>query len=226
MSEIQNTVWLNNEALTVRSISVSDMANNVYVLTSKVTGQQVVIDAADDFPTIERFANEAARQDYAGAGEALGVMYVLTTHGHWDHIRALPQAAEEFDANTYAGQADIPAIQSQENFTVQEALLGGETLSFDGYRLETISLVGHTPGSIAFVLRTQEKTLLFTGDSLFPGGVGKTNSDADFRSLFEEVKSKLFGEFEDDALVLPGHGDSTTLGAERGSLDEWEARGW
>lgn len=95
-------------------------------------------------------------------------------------------------------------------------------------RLDVIALRGHTPGSVA--LAWQEtgdgRVHLFTGDSLFPGGVGKTTSAEDFASLLGDVRSRIFDHYGDDTIVYPGHGDNTTLGAERSHLDEWQERGW
>ena len=110
--------------------------------------------------------------------------------------------------------------------------MGGEHLTLAGIELEVIALRGHTPGSIALALRVPEgadageRVLLFTGDSLFPGGVGKTKSPQDFEQLFADVSERLFGRFDDNTLVLPGHGDSSTLGKERPHLAKWKERGW
>ncbi len=94
--------------------------------------------------------------------------------------------------------------------------------------LEVIGIVGHTPGSIALAYDDPDGIVhLFTGDSLFPGGVGNTFGDADaFVSLINDVESKIFGRFADDTHVYPGHGNDTVLGAERPHLKEWRERGW
>lgn len=212
---------------TVRSISVSDMDNNVYLLTSKQTGQQVLIDAADDFERIREFVAAAAQEDVSEKPAHLSE--VLTTHGHWDHIRSLPQAASHFSATTLAGEQDAAAIAQQEGVAIQHTLAGGEELTYDTWTFQCIHLTGHTPGSIAFVLDDDDDaypTVIFTGDSLFPGGVGKTNSPEDFKNLLHDVKTKIFDRFDDFTIVLPGHGKATTLGADRGNLSEWEERGW
>ena len=93
--------------------------------------------------------------------------------------------------------------------------------------LEVIHLVGHTPGTIALLYDDPAGTPhLFTGDSLFPGGVGKTWSAEDFRSLIDDVSTKLFDRLPDETWFYPGHGDDSTLGAERPHLPEWRERGW
>lgn len=236
MFPLADTLIFESDTLTARLISVSDMANNVYLLTNRTTGEQVLIDAADDFPAIRQFAEAAlaadspTNSDRAGAG----VLAIMTTHSHWDHIRALPQAVEAWNPATYCGAPDAEAIAEQEGVEVEEGLVGGERLTLAGIELEVIALRGHTPGSITLALRVPagggadagERVLLFTGDSLFPGGVGKTNSPQDFEQLFADVSERIFDRFDDNTLVLPGHGDSTTLGKERPHLAEWRERGW
>ncbi|WP_237237186.1 MBL fold metallo-hydrolase [Rothia nasimurium] len=234
MSDLANTLIFESDALTVRSIAVSEMENNVYLLTHRASGGQVLIDAADDFPAISSFAQQAAAADSPATHDQAGggVRALVTTHSHWDHIRALPEAVEAWDPVTYCGAPDAEAIAEQEGVEVEERLVGGERLTLAGIELEVIALRGHTPGSIALALRAPEgadageRVLLFTGDSLFPGGVGKTNSPQDFEQLFADVSERIFDRFGDSTLVLPGHGDSTTLGKERPHLPKWEERGW
>lgn len=236
MSDLANTLIFESDDLTVRSIAVSDMDNKVYLLTNRSSGEQVLIDAADDFPAIQSFAQQAAAADSPASHDqpGAGVLALITTHSHWDHIRALPDALEAWDPATYCGAPDAEAIAEQEGVEVEERLVGGERLTLAGIELEVIALRGHTPGSIALALQvpgdegadTGERVLLFTGDSLFPGGVGKTNSPQDFEQLFADVSERIFDRFGDSTLVLPGHGDSTTLGKERPHLPEWKERGW
>lgn len=221
-------LMIDNDELTIRVVAVSEMENNVYLITSKTSGEQVLIDAADNFDRIKEFVDSAAHEDLKDISAHLST--IITTHSHWDHIRALPAAVEYFEPHTIAGKDDVQAIAEQENVSIDRAVSGSETLSFDGFELEVISLVGHTPGSIALVLRGDgadaTPTIIFTGDSLFPGGVGKTNSSEDFKQLVHDVRTKIFDAFDDNTIVLPGHGQHTTLGADRDNLDEWEARGW
>ena len=225
-----------SDTLTVRSIAVSEMENNVYLVTNRASGGQVLIDAADDFPAIRTFAQQVVAADSPASLDQpeAGVLALFTTHSHWDHIRALPDAIEAWDPVSYCGALDAEAITQQEGIEIKECLVGGERLTVAGIELEVIALRGHTPGSIALALRVPasvgvdvgERVLLFTGDSLFPGGVGKTNSPEDFEQLFADVSERIFDRFDDSALVLPGHGDFTTLGSERPHLPEWKKRGW
>lgn len=207
-------------ALTVRSISVSEMSNNVYVLTSKSNGAQVLIDAADDAPAIFTLLEDAQKDTRAIARLAL----IITTHSHWDHVRALGEVRELTKAPAAAGLDDIADIAVPTDIPLRH----GDVRSIDGIELEVIHLRGHTPGSIALLYRDpQGPAHLFTGDSLFPGGVGNTNGDAErFSSLYNDIVTRIFDYLPDDTLVHPGHGAGTTLGAERSKLSEWKQRGW
>ena len=210
--------------VSLRSIAVSELSNNVYLLTSATTGRQVIIDAADDVEAIEALVEAGAKDGPAGAAH---VTDVLTTHRHWDHVRALKPIAERYDARTVAGANDAEAITEESGQPIDHPVAHGETLSFDGFSLEVIELRGHTPGSVAYVLRDSGgEVVIFSGDSLFPGGPGKTWSSEDFASLMDDLEERIFDVFDDAVHVLPGHGDPTTLGAERPQIPEWRARGW
>jgi len=208
------------DAVTVRSISVSEMSNNVYVLTSKVSGSQILIDAADDAPAIFALLKQA--QDDANAPATLAL--IVTTHSHWDHVRALAEVKEATGAQTAAGSDDVADI----DVPIDLSLLHGEIRSVDDIDLEVIHLRGHTSGSVALLYRDANGPAhLFTGDSLFPGGIGNTNGDAQrFSSLYNDVVVRIFDYLPDDTVVHPGHGGGTTLGAERGKLSKWKQRGW
>lgn len=200
--------------VTVTQVSVGTMDNNAFLLTSG-DGSALLIDAA---------AEAEQLLDLVGDRE-LGV--VVTTHRHPDHVQALAEVIEATDAEPYAGEPDVEAIAAQTGVVSVPVWTGDQVESGD-LSLEVIGLVGHTPGAIALVLTDPDggPTHIFTGDSLFPGGVGKTDSPAAFTSLLDDVTRELFDRFDDSTLIHPGHGASTTLGAERPALDEWRARGW
>jgi len=206
--------------ITIRSISVSEMNNNVYLLTSKSTGGQLLIDAADDLPAIQQLIADSAVDSAAPTK----VLRIATTHQHWDHVRALPELVEVTGATTSAGADDADALP----VPVDVRLGHGDVERFDDFEITAIHLRGHTPGSIAFVYQDPNGPAhIFSGDSLFPGGVGNTQKDpARFTSLLNDVSELLFDAYPDDTLVHPGHGLPTTLGAERPHLEEWRARGW
>ena len=206
--------------VTIRSISVSEMNNNVYLLTSKSTGAQLLIDAADDLPAIQQLLQDSA----ADTAATPKLARIATTHQHWDHVRALPELVAVSGATTSAGADDADALP----VPVDVRLGHGDVERFDGFEITAVHLRGHTQGSIAFVYQDPDGPAhIFSGDSLFPGGVGNTQNDpARFTSLLNDVSERLFDAYPDETLVHPGHGLPTTLGAERPHLEEWRARGW
>ena len=197
--------------LTVTKFSVGDMDNNVYLLRCRQTDEQLLIDAADDAPHILQVVGED------------GLRRVVTTHRHWDHHRALPEVVAATGAETVAGAEDADELP----VAVDRRVSDGDLVEVGDCRLEVIHLVGHTPGSIALLYDDPDGTPhLFTGDSLFPGGVGKTWSKDGFASLVADVSSKLFDRLPDETWFYPGHGADSTLGAERPHLASWRSRGW
>ena len=148
---------------------------------------------------------------------------IVTTHRHADHWQALGGIAGQTGANLYAGAEDAGELPVPTDVALQQ----GDIVPLGTSTLEAIKLRGHTPGSVALLFTEPGgRGHLFTGDSLFPGGPGKTGSPADFISLMDDLQQRVFDRLPDDTWVYPGHGDDTTLGAERPHLAEWRARGW
>lgn len=222
----ESTLIFDLPAIVIRRIVVSEMANNVYLLTSKKTGAQILIDAAAD----EQAIAELLREGIGDAEAPTEVKLIATTHSHWDHVRALAAVAQSTGAPTAAGRDDATAIEAESGVAPDRLLDHGDLVEVAGIRLSAVHLCGHTPGSIAYVLEAEndgEAPIIFSGDCLFPGGVGNTEQDPErFESLLDDVERRLFEEYPDDAAVLPGHGDFTTLGVERPALAEWRERGW
>ncbi|WP_307072529.1 MBL fold metallo-hydrolase [Arthrobacter pascens] len=206
--------------ITIRRISVSEMDNNVYLLTAKDSGAQLLIDAADDLPAIQELLADADA-DSPGTPR---LELIATTHQHWDHVRALPGLVEATGARTAAGAADAPGLPVK----VDVLLDHGDVGNFDGFAVTAVHLRGHTPGSVAFVYQDPAGPAhIFSGDSLFPGGVGNTQKDPErLNQLITDVAERLFDVYPDNTVVHPGHGKPTTLGTERPHLEEWRARGW
>jgi len=223
---IESNLFLDLPSVLIRRIVVSDMANNVYLLTAKRTGAQVLIDAADDAPAVGVLL-ETAEND---ADVPTALRLIATTHSHWDHVRALAELAETTGTPTTAGRDDASAIEAESGVVTGRLLDHGDVVDVGGLVLKAVHLRGHTPGSIAYVLEAGDgngATVIFSGDSLFPGGVGNTEQDPRrFTSLLNDVEERLFAVYPDDAVVLPGHGDATTLGGERPALPRWRERGW
>ena len=157
-----------------------------------------------------------------------GLTTVVTTHQHWDHHRALAEVVAATGAEVVAGEPDADAITEQTGVEVARRVTDGDSVAVGSCELEVIRVTGHTPGSICLLYRDPAgHPHLFTGDSLFPGGVGNTFGDsAAFTRLIDDVEAKLFGALPDDTWFYPGHGDDSTLGAERQSLAGWRERGW
>jgi len=199
------------------------MDNNVYLLTSRTTGRQILIDAANDPDAISDMIAEAADD-----GPAPGVDLIITTHSHADHLGALAEMVRRTGAHTAAGRDDARSITHQTGVVIDQLLDHGDTIGVDGIELVVIGLRGHTPGSVALACSEPGCPVqLMTGDALFPGGVGATGGDpARFASLFADVTTRIFDVYPDDTLVRPGHGKPTTLGTERPHLAEWKQRGW
>jgi glyoxylase-like metal-dependent hydrolase (beta-lactamase superfamily II) len=203
--------------LTITKVAVDEqMSNNAYLLRCSETGEQVLIDAAAEPQTLLPLVGDA------------GLTSVVTTHQHWDHHRALADVVAATGAATVAGEPDADAITEQTGVEVDRRVGDGDTVAVGSCGLEVIRVTGHTPGSICLLYRDPDgHPHLFTGDSLFPGGVGNTFGDsAAFATLIDDVEAKLFGTLPDDTWFYPGHGDDSTLGAERPHLPEWRERAW
>jgi glyoxylase-like metal-dependent hydrolase (beta-lactamase superfamily II) len=200
--------------LTIRKASVSPQDNNAYLLTCGETGAQLLVDAADDAARLLDLVQE-------GTGR---LDRIVTTHQHWDHHRALAEVVSATGARTAAGAEDAEALPVPPDDRLQH----GDHVRFGGVVLDVVHLRGHTPGSVALLYRDEDGAPhIFTGDSLFPGGVGNTfGNPAAFASLIEDVEQRVFAVLPDETWVYPGHGADTTLGVERPHLPEWRARGW
>jgi glyoxylase-like metal-dependent hydrolase (beta-lactamase superfamily II) len=198
--------------LMITKLSVGgDWDNNAYLLRCRATDEQLLVDAANE---PDRLMQMVGRD---------GLARVVTTHKHQDHWQGLAAVVDATGAETVAGVDDAPEIPVPTARPVRD----GDRITVGECELEVIHLAGHTPGSIALLYDDPAGTPhLFTGDSLFPGGVGKTWSAEDFVTLLDEVSTKLFDRLPDETWFYPGHGDDSTLGAERPHLPEWRARGW
>jgi glyoxylase-like metal-dependent hydrolase (beta-lactamase superfamily II) len=197
--------------LVVSKLAVGEMDNNAYLLRDLATGEALLIDAATDAEALLRLIGDA------------DLRTVVTSHGHWDHHRALPEVVEATGALTVAHPADAGDLP----VPVERPVEHGDTVRVGEHRLEVIHLRGHTPGSIALLWRGRGDAgpHLFTGDCLFPGGPGRTTTPETFTSLMDDLESRVF-PLPDDTWIYPGHGNDSTIGTERPHLAEWRARGW
>ncbi|WP_055483685.1 MBL fold metallo-hydrolase [Sphaerimonospora mesophila] len=194
-------------ALTISKIEVGDFGNNAYLLRCTDTGDGLLIDAAAEPDRLLGLIGDHP------------ISSIVTTHRHMDHWMALEEVAGATGAQIVAHPLDAPELPVR----VTQEVEHGDRVTVGVITLEVIHLRGHTPGSIALHYPGH----LFTGDSLFPGGVGNTDKDpARFERLYTDVVERLFDRLPDETWVYPGHGKDTTLGAERPHLAEWKARGW
>ncbi|ESP96308.1 MBL fold metallo-hydrolase [Streptomyces sp. CHA1] len=198
--------------LMISKVAVGPMDNNAYLLRCRATGEQLLIDAAAEPGTLLRLIGRDS------------VASVVTTHRHGDHWQALAEVVAATGARTQAGRYDAEGIPVPTDVLLDD----GDTVRVGRVELTVRHLVGHTPGSIALVYDDPHgHPHVFTGDCLFPGGVGNTHQDPDaFAQLLGDVETKIFAALPDETWVYPGHGDDTTLGAERPQLAAWRERGW
>jgi glyoxylase-like metal-dependent hydrolase (beta-lactamase superfamily II) len=200
---------------TIIKASVGPMDNNAYLVTCSETGETLLIDAANDPEDLVGLIRKHAPK----------LALIVTSHQHWDHWQALQAVAEATGAPTAAHEIDADPLPVKPDRLLQN----GDTVPVGKLTFDVIHLRGHTPGSVALALSgpaAGDATQLFTGDCLFPGGVGKTWQTGDFTQLLSDVTSRVFDVYADSTVIYPGHGDDTTLGAERPHLAEWKERGW
>ena len=194
-------------AVEVHRVVVGPVDNNLYIVRCRQTGDSVLIDAANEHDRLLELCRD------------LGVRQVVETHGHWDHIQAV-EAVRDAGINVAVTRADADMLPAYDLILEDES-----TLQIGRLRIATVATPGHTPGSMCFAV--EGTPLLFTGDTLFPGGPGNTTfENADFSTIITSIERRLFAGFGPDTLVLPGHGEGTTLGAETPHLQEWVDRGW
>lgn len=210
---LERVITHRGRRVVVRKLSVGPMDNNAYVLIDEPTGQALLVDAADEAPRILDAVRDARLEA------------VLTTHRHFDHVQALPEVVDRTGARSYAHRDDAAGIPH-----VDVTLDGGEVVAFGEASVTVLHTPGHTPGSVCALLDGdgadgEPGAYLFTGDTLFPGGPGRTTTPEEFAEIMGSLDRDLF-TLPDDTHVCPGHGDDTSIGHERPSVEEWRARGW
>lgn len=193
------------DGFTVARVVVGPLANNAYLIRCGRTGVAVMVDAADEPEPLAALVGDAS---LAG---------IVTTHGHWDHHQAVDEVADTFNAPAWIHRADKQ---------IAGRTFGGDLgigpFAIGDVEAQIVHTPGHTPGSVCVVL----DGVVLTGDTLFPGGPGATRFEhSSFATIIDSIRTQLF-TLEDETVVLPGHGEATTIGTERGQLQTWIDRGW
>ncbi len=190
----------------VEHVVVGPLQNNVFTLTCTQTGEGVLIDAADEDELLLDMCKRT------------GVRKVITTHGHFDHIGAVVALRDQgIDIGIHDNDASM--LPSYDYILHDE-----EIITVGEMKLELIHTPGHTPGSVC--IRVKDTPLLFSGDTLFPGGPGATHfPGGDFKTIMDSIERRLM-TLDKETFVLPGHGSSTTIENERPSIEMWAQRGW
>lgn len=201
--------------LTITKYAVDPkMANNCYLLECTTTGERGLIDAADSAEALLQLCDST-------------LSTLITTHQHWDHHRALAEVVGATDAETVAGAPDASEIEQATGTRIDRRVVDGDVIELGDIHLEVIAVAGHTPGSICLLYDDPTGIPhLFTGDSLFPGGPGRTTTPEEFDSIMSDLQAKVFVRLPDETWFYPGHGSDSTLGAERASIPDWLARRW
>jgi len=204
---VPNTLHYEDSQAEIHKVVVGPMDNNVYVLRCKQTGDAVLLDAANEH---DRLLDLAQR---------LNVRQVLETHGHWDHIQAVPEMRDA-GYSVYVTQQDAGMLPSYDEILDDDSVIDVGRL-----KLHTMHTPGHTPGSMCFLV--EGSPVMFSGDTLFPGGPGNTSFEGgDFPTIIRSIEDRLFSKLDAETIILPGHGDQSTIGEERPHLQEWVDRGW
>jgi glyoxylase-like metal-dependent hydrolase (beta-lactamase superfamily II) len=202
-----DTLHYSDTQAEIHKLVVGPMDNNVFVLRCTQTGEAVLLDAANEHEKLLELCR------------ALNVRTVLETHGHWDHIQAVP-AVRDAGYRVGVTSEDAGMLPSYD-FVLDDK----SVIEVGRLRLHTMLTPGHTPGSMCF--RLEGSPVLFSGDTLFPGGPGATKfPGSDFGTIIRSIEERLFAHLAADTMVLPGHGSDTTIGAERPHLQDWIDRGW
>ncbi|MCW3975392.1 MAG: MBL fold metallo-hydrolase [Candidatus Bathyarchaeota archaeon] len=192
-----------DENLQIEKMELGSFGTNSYIIIAQNSQDAVLIDAPDE-------ANKILDRL-----KGINLRYILLTHNHMDHIGALsllkqklkiPLATHPFDAQNLSCSTDI-------------LLADGDTISFGNLELKVIHTPGHTPGSLCFLLGNY----LFSGDTIFPGGPGKTWSPSDFEKIIESIKNKIF-VLPEDTKIYPGHGDSTLIKEEKEKFEIFSSK--
>lgn len=191
----------------IKRIPAGVYAANCYILMDEETKESAVIDPGGDADDLIKAIKDMGSK----------VKYILLTHGHTDHTEAAVQLKEEFNSPIYINDQDYEMIKNGEFIygdiagKVDEFIKEGDILKIGNTEIKSILTPGHTPGGVCFLVNN----MIFTGDTLFAGSIGRTDfAGGDFDVIIDSIKSKLMG-LPDEMIVLPGHGPESSIGREK-----------
>jgi len=187
----------------IERLDLSQWGTNAYIIVCLQTADSVLIDAPADASTIVKRL------------QGTNPRYILLTHSHFDHIGALAELRSELTVPLAAHTADSTGLPSSPEMRLND----GDVVSFGKVRLEVLHTPGHTPGSLCFKIGKY----LISGDTIFPGGPGKTRSPVDLKQIIKSITDKIM-VLTDDTAIYPGHGDSTILKKERDEFAVFTSR--
>jgi len=183
-----------DENIQIKRLELGPFGTNAYILKCQRTGDSVVVDAP------------AEEDEIFDALKGMTPRYILMTHNHMDHVGALPRLKSELKVPLAAHHADSAGLPVAPDMLLNE----GDVVSFGNIQIKVMHTPGHTPGSLCFLTGKY----LISGDTMFPGGPGKTRSPAAFKEIVRSITTKLFA-LPDETEAYPGHGQSTTIGNEK-----------
>jgi len=192
-----------DDNIQIRKLQLEPFGTNAYVVVCQLTKDSVLVDAPGEANRImERLAGTNPR-------------YILLTHNHIDHIGALSELHSKLKVPVAAHSLDMRNLP----LLPEVVLSDNDTVSFGDIKLKVLHTPGHTPGSLCFLTGRY----LLSGDTIFPGGPGKTMSPAALRQIIESITKKIL-ILPDDTQIYPGHGDSTILKKEKDEFAVFSSR--
>jgi hydroxyacylglutathione hydrolase len=192
-----------NETIQIDRLTLGPFGTNSYILTCPLTGDSVLVDVPAEASEILKALKETNPK------------YILITHNHMDHLGALTEVKSKLRIPIGAHRLDAKGLPFRPEFLLED----GEKVSYGNISLKVLHTPGHTPGSLCFLFGNH----LIAGDTIFPGGPGKTRSPIDFKLIIESITGKIF-VLPDDTAIYPGHGDSTLLGKEKEEFSVFSSR--
>ncbi len=197
------SVIVEDDNIRIEKLSLGPFGTNTYLLICQKTRNSLIVDAPGEADKVlKRLEGTQPR-------------YILMTHNHMDHVEALADLKSALNVPLAAHADDAAGLPVKP----EQYLEDGDTITFGDIQLRVLHTPGHTPGSLCFLTGNY----LISGDTIFPGGPGKTWSPADFKKIVASLTAKIFS-LPDDTEVYPGHGDGTVIKKEKQEFETFQAK--